>query len=630
MDFFEHQYRARRNTTLLVFYFLLAVFLIILAVNAVVFFVFSYGEDLAVSFHSWMDNTYWEHPTAAVVLVIFFASANRFLSLMGGGEALAKMAGGRLLDLQTSHPDEKKYIHVVEEMAIASGVPMPQLYIMDREQGINAFVAGYQPTEAVMVVTKGALDALTRDELQGVVGHEFSHILNGDMRLNVRLIAILAGILALGQIGYYFLRGGFSRSRNHYGDREGGARSAFLVIGLALVAIGYIGLFFGRLIKAAISRQREFLADASAVQFTRNPAGIAGALFKIKESTQGAHLNSRYAEDMSHMCFGETLHVSMGRLLATHPPLDERIALLDPVFLTSRRAQQIVAQQQVAVPEPFTGFDGRHGFAASATGLAQSIGQPDSDHLIYAQGLYKQFSAELLTQVHDSTTAKGIVYALILGGMSKQAGLLFLQRAGEQVLMDSLGRQLDVILQLERRLRLPLIELLLPVLKRLDQPGRQQFLKTVDALVVHDNNYSLFEFVLVCLLQQHLAVQAVRADKIKYHSFRPVLDDIQLILSVMIQASGQADEKKQACYLKNIKTFSQQHVSLMPLKQVRAVQLTASLNRLNQLSPLLKKSLVTACADAVIDDGIIMPAEVELLRAITACLDCPMPPVIIY
>jgi Zn-dependent protease with chaperone function len=340
MDFFYRQDQARRKTWLLVLYFILAVACIVIVVNtaayAAFYVVLRYLEITSpvthVGMQGWLGSHAWLYLSFITVGIIVGGSLYRLLKLADGGVSVALMVGARPLLSSSTTPADRVLVNVVEEMAIASGMPVPQLFVMETEASINAFVAGYRPTETVMVVTRGALDHLSRDELQGVVGHEFSHILNGDMRLNLRLLAVLAGILLIGKIGGVLMRGA----------REGSGRAAIfaIIFGLVLYLIGYAGLFFGRVIKAAISRQREFLADASAVQFTRDSKGLAGALFKIDSMALSTQLHTAYAEDLSHMCISETL--GQHGWLATHPPLHERIEAMFrcclPVWVIFRRS----------------------------------------------------------------------------------------------------------------------------------------------------------------------------------------------------------------------------------------------------------------------------------------------------
>ncbi|MBV1916085.1 MAG: M48 family metallopeptidase [Pseudomonadales bacterium] len=460
MDFFEQQDSARRKTGLLILYFIFAISLIVVAVNTGSYFVLNISGYYSYTPETWLSGPMWLYATGTTVAVIVYGSLSRFISLSSGGQSVANMVGARRLDLSSADPAEKTYINVTEEMSIASGIPMPQLYVMDQEHAINAFVAGYKPTDTVLVVTKGTLGNLDRDQLQGVIGHEFSHILNGDMRINLRLIAILAGILSIGQLGQFLFRITFHTDDRDSGPGNTGLGSASLLIAIPailLVAIGYLGLFFGRLIKAAISRQREFLADASAVQFTRNPRGISGALYKIGQNDGEAFLESRHAEDMSHMCFGETVHMNFRGLLATHPPVDERIRAIDPAFLNIQRAKRIVEKRtQRKISEHAMGFSGAEPVHTSSKEIVHSVGNVTPEHLIYAASIHKTFSDKLMGFVHSKEGAMAIIYALLLTGEDSSQELATLKPSAEMDLVNSLGDELDVINELDPRQRFDL------------------------------------------------------------------------------------------------------------------------------------------------------------------------------
>lgn len=615
MDFFRHQDQARHKTGVLVLFFILAVVLIVLAVNVVAFMLFGTGDDLHARLNHWMDNVYWEHPTALAILLIFFGSLKRYLALSDGGKAVAEMVGAQAVDMDSASGEVRQYINVVSEMSIASGVPMPSLYIMEREQAINAFVAGFRPTEAVLVVTRGAIDELSRDQLQGVVAHEFSHILNGDMRINIRLMAILAGILTIGQFGRVVMR-----SASH--GRSSRNSGPLVIIGLVFFLIGYIGLFFGRLIKAAISRQREYLADASAVQFTRNPKGIAGALYKIKENTYGGLLESNRAEEMSHMCFTDSVHMMFGALLATHPDLDVRISTIDPSYLKLQKARAITEKRKIEQEEIIKTTTAG---AANVTGM---IGNPQPQHLAYAAVLYQSLSQSLLSMLHKPESVQCILYAMLISRMDQQQGLSYLQKTGGQVVMHKTSVALGLVTDVDPRQRLPLVDLALPVLKKLTINERQKFIKTMNGIARLDRRISLFEFVLLIILQQHLDEGAEKVDHVKYHSFKHLLEDVRVLISLLVQTSRQSGEKTAEVFHRAMKTFVSDNVEMIPAKECRFEMLSNALNKLNGLSPLLKKTLITVCVDCVEDDGIIMPAEGELLRAITESLDCPMPPLL--
>ena len=398
MNFYQHQDRARRKTGLLASYFFVAVALIAAAINAVIFSVVNYAMEPPLSLATWMQQPYWLWVSGAVVALIGAGTLFTMFKLRGGGPAVAEMMGVRRVDPSSGDHKERQFINVVEEMSIASGTPVPALYVMDDEAGINAFVAGTRPTETVMVVTRGALDTFTRDELQGVVGHEYSHIFNHDMRINIRLMGILAGILLIGQIGRVMLRSG-SRSSG-----KGSGQAA--MIGLAILLIGYIGLFFGALIKAAISRQREFLADASAVQFTRNPQGIAGALDKIRQHMDGSLLNNAHSEDISHFCFGESVHYAFASLMATHPRLDDRIKAVDPHFVARRPSEDaaVAATGGSPLPAAAAGFAGGS-VAVNAEAVAESVGTISPEQVAFAEQLHHGIPEDLLDRAHQAETA---------------------------------------------------------------------------------------------------------------------------------------------------------------------------------------------------------------------------------
>jgi Zn-dependent protease with chaperone function len=318
MDFFEHQQQARRHTALMIVLFVLAVAATVIVVDLIGVLVYTLtnhprGAMSSATFALGRTPGSVHLGIAAVTLgVIGFGSGLRMFDLAAGGTAVANMVGARYVKRDTSDLMEKRLLNLVEEMALASGITVPLVYVMDKQTTINAFAAGYSPNEAVVVLTRGALEKLNRDELQGVIGHEFSHILNGDMRLNVRLIGVIAGLVLIGLAGRFLMNVG----------QRGRADPRPILLGVALWTVGSIGVFFGSLIKAAISRQREFLADASAVQFTRNPEGICGALFKI--GVEGSRVDERHADELSHMYFGDSVDSAFG-FMDTHPPLEERI-----------------------------------------------------------------------------------------------------------------------------------------------------------------------------------------------------------------------------------------------------------------------------------------------------------------
>jgi Zn-dependent protease with chaperone function len=321
MNFFAQQERARSHTKRMLILFVLAVACIVAAIDIVLFIAFGASDKHHVAHMGAVAPRIIFLTSLGVIAFIGVCSMYKIGTLRSGGAAVAEQLGA--MRIEPTSPDfaHKRLRNVVEEMAIASGVPVPEIYILEDEPAINAFAAGYTPADAAVTVTRGAMDKLTRDELQGVIAHEFSHVLNGDMRLNIRLMGVLFGILVIGIAGRKMLE------NTGRGSKDSGGYVAF---GIAILAIGYIGVFFGRLIKASISRQREYLADASAVQFTRQPLGIGGALKKIGALVEGSKLQSSEKEEVAHMLFGDG--VGYSDLFATHPPLEKRIKAIDPTF----------------------------------------------------------------------------------------------------------------------------------------------------------------------------------------------------------------------------------------------------------------------------------------------------------
>jgi len=632
MNFFAQQHKARQRTSLLVFYFILAILLIIAAVNAAIYGIFYYSStDVSLSAEPWFAQPYWIWATAATILVIMFGSVRDLIRLGGGGTAVAEMVGARRINSATENPNERRLMNVVEEMSIASGTPRPVLYVMDNEPAINAFVAGYRPTEAVLVVTHGALQTFDRDELQGVIGHEYSHILNGDMRLNLRLWGILSGILLIGQIGHFLLR---NTGRSSGKNKGGGAA---IMLGLALFIIGYIGLFFGRLIKAAVSRQREFLADASSVQFTRNPDGIAGALWKIKQNAEGSLLNNEHAEDMSHLCFGPSLNFSVASMFATHPPLDDRIRAVNPGFMAQQRGAKLkaaVGWPGVPVtPGAAMGFAGGAGSAVAATSeqITASIGNLSPAHMDYAASLHAAMPPGLLEALRVEDGAASVIYGLLLAGANAEqqnAACEIIRTYAGETAVGKAREHAQHIGKLGARVRLPIINLAIPTLKMLDQDARGKFLDTVVALIKVDNRYTLFEFTLLTLLQDHLSASAHKADKAKYFKYEDVQEELRVLFTVLVRAGTSSLDQVQKTFRDIMGTFSKAVGEPAPDKSCTVQSLSAALVKLGALSPLLKQSVITACADCVLHDGIVQPAEAELLQAIAVSLDCPMPPLV--
>ena len=648
MDFFERQEQAHRNTKLLVVYFIAGVAMLTVTVYLAVLLIFTgvssrhhhgYGDEPQVGL--WNPQLFLG-AAAGTLAVIVLGSLFKTAELAQGGSAVATMLGGRLVNPHTTDPDERKLLNVVEEMAIASGVPVPQVYVMDEEQGINAFAAGHATSDAAISATRGAIKLLTRDELQGVIGHEFSHILNGDMRLNLRLMGIIFGILCLAVLGRVLLQ---TRSRS---SKD---RNPLPLLGLALLLIGWIGVFFGRLIQAAVSRQREFLADASSVQFTRNPAGLAGALKKIGGLSCGSKLEAAHAEEASHMFFGNGMGESFFHLMDTHPPLEERIRAIDASFdgkfpetgmepVAADISRRTLTREQLA-PTHVGGYGS--GAEAGITRLAPpviaaqavmpSLGNPTTAHLRYAEELRNAFPEPVASAAREPLGASALVYALLLSSdpqLRSQQLHLLAQNAGEGARQET-ERLLPDVADVATHAKLPLVDLALPALRNFSPGQYQQFNRAMQLLIESDHEIDLFEYVLQKVVLRHLDphFNGARKPVIQYYALKPLTPDCAVLLSALAYAGQEERKKIQQAFRQGAQPLSyaaRVEVGLLPAEQCDLEQVDAALNRLALAAPQIKKNVLAACAQTVAADGLIQETEAELLRAIADALDCPLPP----
>jgi len=620
---------------------LVAVTLITLAVCLVGYFV-TRSESSSLGFDGWLFSSHGLYTAVVVILVIGAGSLARWADLSGGGHRVARMVDARAIDPATQDPEERRLRNVVEEMAIASGIPVPELYVMDNETGINAFVAGYTPGEAVMVVTHGTLTHLTRDELQGVVGHEFSHILNGDMRLNVRLIAILAGILMIGQIGAFLTQAAVIRS-GRYSSRDRRGQAFFGIVGLALLAIGYIGVFFGRLIQSAVSRQREMLADASSVQFTRNPEGIAGALFKI--GIKSGYLDTTtHASDMNHMCFGESARMKLSAFLASHPPIPERIEAIAPGMTARLRSRyrdtHPASSLRAGEASQQAPISGTAGFADGSTSpiaqssssdrLSASVGTTNRASEDYAQALLRELPSTFRSLLYTRAGAIQLCYALLICERSPEDQQQDLGQIPEESVFtpnsDLLEKLLPPLSTLGSGVRLPALELAMPALRKLDPDEREKLLTACEKLVKADQRLSLFELTMITFLRKHLAADAGTVVPVRYRNYRAVQTHLQVLFSLLARLGADSPQAQQALLEETMAGFGNGKQSFELLERVSLKQLREALWRLNQLSPLLKPGIIDACCHCVLSDGEIRPREHQLIRLIADQLDCPMPP----
>jgi Zn-dependent protease with chaperone function len=636
LDFFQHQDQARKASRLLLLYFTLAVIAIVLSVHFAVSFLLMWVSSDGPEPFDWWQLDRFVVLAGGALLVIAAGSLYKIWRLSDGGHTVARLLGGRPVDPNTSDPAERRLLNVVEEMAIAAGLPVPTVYLLDREEGINAFAAGFTPQDAVLGVTKGTMGLLNREELQGVIAHEFSHIFNGDMRMNLRLMGVLHGILVIALIGYFILR---STVRAASSNRKGGAvLLALPLLGVALVAIGYVGVFFGRAIKSAVSRQRELLADASAVQFTRNAHGVAGALKKIGGLAQGSLIMSPHAEQASHFFFsdGKLGKVRMALagashfdFLATHPPLGERIKRIDKSW---NGVYPKVEPNAFVGPEPTPAPGDKRAaqlFTALPAQLTALIGTLNQVHLDYAKRLLSGIPERVRAAVHDPSAARGVVLALLTSRAPEVRQRQFQNLAGSDELLSRETSELVPLLESSpREVRLPLLDMALPALRRLSPAQYQDFMRHVESFVRADRQIDLFEYTLTHVLKRHLepTFSRTRPPTVEFYALATLRKECAVLLSAVAHAGHKEPEGAQRAFAQGAKELNGMSLSLVPLEQAGLVGVRNSLARLERLSPKLKKDVMRAFIAASAFDSTITVGEGEVLRAIADSLGLPMPP----
>lgn len=569
MNFFQHQDAARKKTGFLVVGFALVILLILVVIDVLIFI---YGREYGDM------TTLISGANVFVLGVILLGSLAKYWKLRGGGRSVAEMIKAEPILRDAKEPKLRQLINIVDEISIASGIASPTLYYMPEEKGINAFVAGFDANDTVLVVTQGALDKLNRDELQGVIAHEFSHIFNADTKINLRLMAVLGGLLVMSQVGYNILTSQRSSSRTSRSSNSNSIAVPF--VGSVLFLLGYLGLFFGNIIKAAISRQREYLSDASAVQFTRNPNGIGKALMKIAAQGKSAYMGNKNSEDISHMCFAETIKAGFMNPFSTHPRIDLRIKSIDPtgVIWDEYQRELLNPKTEADAPQPkpkpkpeekdpagVAGvFSDPHKLHILAGVLMKAVGNPTPASYANAQQVMESLPEDLKNMTYATDTA---------------------QQLAKKILIDPMDNYLV------------LLDMSLPALKELDDQAASLFIKDMFKLAKQNNKISLHEALVLTILREHLGSRSGGVTRVLYHRRAAV-------------------EKQILCVQAYLRDPNCQQYSIL--------ELTRALKKLRHMSPQLKQEFMQECIAIAQDDGKVSVHEYAMLRAIGSCLDCPI------
>jgi Zn-dependent protease with chaperone function/uncharacterized tellurite resistance protein B-like protein len=646
-QFFQRQENARTNTSWLVALFIIAVIGIVGSA-----FLFGFILTQAAGLDTVEGKQGGIDPLALGGIfgclagaVIVLGSLYQVLALRaGGGSSVAESIGGKPLIADTATTEEKRLLNVVEEMAIASGTPVPPVYLLD-EPGINAFAAGYRPSDAVIGVTRGAIENLNREQLQGVIAHEFSHVLNGDMRINIRMIGILHGILLLSLLGrmlFHSIRFMGTGRSSRDGKGQAGIVVILIVSGIALMILGIFGSFIGGLIKAAVCRQREYLADASAVQFTRNPNGIGGALKRIASIAAHGNIGHPNASVASHMFFSQGVFEGLTGLMATHPPINKRIMAIDPTwdgnFETSLNSSIAAATSGSATRSGVA-----MGFAAAPSAAndlvkpklvreaVEHVGEPEESHRIYSASLLASMDGELRAAAGDPFSARALVFALLLDRDQEIASkqLSHLRENIESRVVTLTERLAPRVYNAPEAMRLPMVDLALPMLRRMSMQQYQQFTLAFDSLVQADQRLSIFEWTLAQVLRRNLRAQYTTTSEVRtlYTSLAKLSREVSLMLSMLARV-GHDEQWVQEIFNMAAARLPQVAIELLPTKDCTFANLDTALRTLRRASERCRGDLLDACSICVSADGIVRIREVELLRGIADLLECPMPPLV--
>ncbi len=628
MNFYEHQDKARRKTGRLVIYFSIAILLIVAGLYATGMILLNGFASSEADAGSTQSMNWWNYKVLLgvlgfTILVVGGGCLVRIGQLSSGGSVVAESLGGTLLDHAAATPGQRRLLNVVEEMAIASGVPVPPVYLIDDET-INAFAAGYKSTDAVIGVTRGSVEHLSRDELQGVIAHEYSHIFNGDMRLNIRLIGVIYGLLVMGMIGWQLVRfmahSGSTRRSSNKKD-GGGALIAIMIIGLVLAALGFIGTFFGRLIQASVSRQREFLADSSAVQYTRNPEGIGGALRAIAGLDASTAMPAQ-ATEYNHMFFSQ----AMKSVFATHPPLAVRISRIEQVDVDSI----VTGVESEAGQGSFAGFS-NHVSTAHLADAVEAAGSPGAAEVASAGVLLDSIPADIIEATHDTWSARLVVLALLLhpdtGERKRQMTLI--EAILDEGHLDAVGVFHGMVVELHPVQQLPLIDLCIPSLARMSREQYDTYMQAVVQLIRSDGQVNLFEWTVHEVLEKHLGE---RFDPEVTHRSRPRtlksrMESAAMVLATVCFTGSEDVGQRLEAYEAGMNVLGGSH-SMPGESECTLRSLRQRLEKLQDLGFKDRKILLQACLASIDHDGKTTVEESLLLRGIADSLDCPMPPVL--
>ena len=636
MNFFQEQEHARRHTLWLVGIFFLAVFSLIIITILFVTGLYVYMNDIPVATFlasplAYLEPKFLYGVSVAVILLVGGGSLYKYSTLASGGKAVAIALGGRQLNRNSATREEQKLLNVVEEMSIASGISTPTVFILD-ERSINAFAAGLSFDDAVIGVTEGTVEKLNREELQGVIAHEFSHIFNGDMRLNLQLTATLHGILLIGLVGRFILRSMTRRSHYHRSSsnkKGNGGGLYILALGAGLFAIGYIGTFFGSIIKAGVSRKREYLADATAVQYTRYPQGISGALKKI--AYYSSKLESPAAETYSHLYFAEGISSFFGGLTATHPPLKERIKKIEPRWngrlpdysraeRSKKREEQKSEYQEKREKQKEQFTEG-----AIAAAMMQ-VGQIKEEEVEQVREEITSLDSKVKERLNDPLGAQAVVLSLLYDSAYKEMLFSVLQEENPYLLLEFASFQREDHKDLKKQSSL-IVSLSLNALKSLSVEQYKRFKKIAEAFVTADKKVTLFEWSLQYIIQRplemHLGLRAV--PKKSSNHLGAIKFEVEVIYSMLAQAQYDDEREAQEAFDVTKRKLQAGALEYVPREQIDHEKFVGAVLAIERAKPAIAERIFEGVLYSVKHDGKVSAEEDTFIHAVAQLMQVPLP-----
>jgi len=624
-DFFTSQDNARKQTGRLVALFIFGVIATMvslwLALAVPIALMGAKGNGGEPNWAGALGN--WKVALGVFVVVgaiVGIVTLFKLSQLSAGGSAIAEMLGGRPIDPATRDPKERQLLNLVEEMSIASGVPVPPVYVMD-DKSVNAFAAGPDPSRSVIGVTRGCMELLSRDELQGVIAHEYSHIFHGDTRINARTTAVIAGIMAVGVLGYIMFRFiGPSIARAGGGSRKNNGAAvglAIIVFGLLVWGIGSLGMLFGRLIQAAISRQREFLADAAAVQYTRNPDGIAGALAKIRDH-YSARIEHPNASELNHFFFCTSLNT----LFATHPPIDERIKRIVAMGATKVGASEATRATRSGGAAT-AGFStaGAIGFAAAHETASAGTLAPDSIARAHA------FKAALPDSLEEAARspegARAICYAIARRTAGHEACDALVAKSDAAAYKTYAAIAVEVAKQ-RADAQLALADLCAPALAHLGQANYLRFRETLAGAMRSDGQVDLREWALAKSLERNVERRFDRGAAPARGRLGTNAQSARIVVGIIASATHDQSTAERA-FRDGLRALGFAERPLPDGSERTLDQLNSATKALSMMTFADREQLLAACATAAAHDGGVSVDEHLIVRAVADALDVPMP-----